>query len=108
MVRTDRVSAHCWENPPHRRDRHVRRASVQHSAAHSLFRSGGRSSRDLGHGLRNPWRFSFDRGTGDLWIGDVGSGTYEEVDFQSAGSQGGENYGQNLMEGNECQERDWL
>jgi glucose/arabinose dehydrogenase len=53
-------------------------------------------------GLRNPWRFSFDRETGDLWIGDVGSGSYEEVNFQSAGSPGGENYGWNEMEGYDC------
>ncbi len=53
-------------------------------------------------GLRNPWRFSFDRVTGDLWIGDVGSATYEEVNFQPATSPGGENYGWNLMEGSEC------
>jgi glucose/arabinose dehydrogenase len=53
-------------------------------------------------GLRNPWRFSFDRETGDLWIGDVGAGSYEEVNFQSAGSQGGENYGWNEMEGYDC------
>ena len=53
-------------------------------------------------GLRNPWRFSFDRVTGDLWIGDVGSATYEEVNYQPAASPGGENYGWNLMEGPEC------
>jgi glucose/arabinose dehydrogenase len=51
-------------------------------------------------GLRNPWRFSFDRQTGDLWIGDVGQGEWEEVDRQSAGSNGGQNYGWNLTEGN--------
>ncbi len=51
-------------------------------------------------GLRNPWRFSFDRMTGDLWIGDVGQGTLEEVDFQSASSKGGENYGWRCYEGN--------
>lgn len=50
-------------------------------------------------GLRNPWRFSFDRSTGDLWIGDVGQGAWEEIDFQSAASTGGENYGWNLYEG---------
>ena len=44
-------------------------------------------------GLRNPWRFSFDRQTGDMFIGDVGQGAREEVDFQPAGSTGGENYG---------------
>lgn len=51
------------------------------------------------YGLRNPWRFSFDRRTGDLWIGDVGQAAWEEVDRQPAGSAGGENYGWNLMEG---------
>ncbi|GAB4429186.1 MAG: hypothetical protein OHK0039_47800 [Bacteroidia bacterium] len=50
-------------------------------------------------GLRNPWRFSFDRLTGDLWIGDVGQGGYEEIDFQPAASPGGENYGWRCMEG---------
>ena len=53
-------------------------------------------------GLRNPWRFSFDRGTGDLYIGDVGQGTFEEIDFQPAGDPGGRNYGWNLMEGDSC------
>lgn len=52
------------------------------------------------YGLRNPWRFSFDRLTGDLYIADVGQGGYEEIDFQPASSRGGENYGWNIMEGN--------
>ena len=51
-------------------------------------------------GLRNPWRFSFDRGTGDLFIGDVGQDSWEEVDFQPAATPGGRNYGWKLMEGN--------
>ncbi len=50
------------------------------------------------YGLRNPWRFSFDRATGDLYIGDVGQNRWEEVDFQSADSKGGENYGWNVYE----------
>lgn len=53
-------------------------------------------------GLRNPWRFSFDNVTGDLYIGDVGQGSFEEVDFQPASSAGGENYGWNVMEGSSC------
>ncbi|MEW6117496.1 MAG: PQQ-dependent sugar dehydrogenase [Nitrospirota bacterium] len=53
-------------------------------------------------GLRNPWRFSFDRKTGDLYIADVGQELYEEIDFQPASSRGGENYGWNIMEGNHC------
>lgn len=51
------------------------------------------------YGLRNPWRVSFDRDTGDLLIADVGQGAREEVNFQFAGSQGGENYGWRLREG---------
>ena len=54
------------------------------------------------YGLRNPWRLSFDRQTGDLFIGDVGQGQREEIDFQSAGSAGGQNYGWRVMEGSLC------
>ncbi len=54
------------------------------------------------YGLRNPWRHSFDRETGDLWLGDVGAGSLEEIDFQPASSTGGENYGWRLMEGTSC------
>jgi glucose/arabinose dehydrogenase len=52
------------------------------------------------YGLRNPWRISFDRLTGDLWIGDVGQGQWEEIDYLPAGSQGGANFGWSIMEGN--------
>ncbi len=51
------------------------------------------------YGLRNPWRFSFDRSTGDLYIADVGQSKWESVYFQAANSKGGQNYGWNLMEG---------
>ena len=51
-------------------------------------------------GLRNPWRFSFDRLTGDLWIGDVGQNLWEEIDFIPAGTPGGMNLGWNKMEAN--------
>ncbi len=53
-------------------------------------------------GLRNPWRYSFDRLTGDLYIGDVGQGEIEEIDFQPGSSNGGENYGWRCMEGSSC------
>lgn len=51
------------------------------------------------YGLRNPWRDSFDRQTGDLWIGDVGQNAREEINFQSASSSGGEDYAWNRREG---------
>jgi glucose/arabinose dehydrogenase len=53
-------------------------------------------------GLRNPWQFSFDSLTGDLYIADVGENDYEEVDFQPASSTGGENYSWPIMEGKHC------
>jgi glucose/arabinose dehydrogenase len=53
------------------------------------------------YGLRNPWRFSFDSETGDMWIGDVGQDAWEEVDFEPAG-HGGLNSGWNRMEGSHC------
>lgn len=54
------------------------------------------------YGLRNPWRFSFDRLTGDLYIADVGQNIWEEVNFQTANGTGGENYGWNILEGTHC------
>ncbi|AOW91575.1 MULTISPECIES: PQQ-dependent sugar dehydrogenase [Streptomyces] len=51
------------------------------------------------YGLRNPWRFSFDAGSGDLLIGDVGQSEWEEIDWAPADSKGGENYGWSQMEG---------
>jgi glucose/arabinose dehydrogenase len=53
----------------------------------------------VGYGLRNPWRFSFDRRTGDLYIGDVGQNSWEEVDFTPRRSPGLENYGWDVYEG---------
>jgi glucose/arabinose dehydrogenase len=53
------------------------------------------------YGLRNPWRFSFDRATGDMYIGDVGQGIYEEIDFEPRAT-GHWNYGWVVMEGNHC------
>jgi glucose/arabinose dehydrogenase len=56
----------------------------------------------LAYGLRNPFRFSFDRLTGDLYLGDVGQELVEEIDFQPAGQGAGANYGWNVMEGSRC------
>ncbi len=53
-------------------------------------------------GLRNPWRFSFDRVTGDLYVADVGNRVREEVNLQPAASPGGQNYGWKVLEGTQC------
>jgi glucose/arabinose dehydrogenase len=60
---------------------------------------GGSDWRIEGYGLRNPWRFSFDRETGDLWIADVGQGEWEEIDHTPQGEPGLENYGWDVFEG---------
>ncbi len=54
------------------------------------------------YGLRNPFRCAFDSANGDLYIGDVGQGEIEEIDYQPASSAGGENYGWDCMEGSAC------
>lgn len=56
------------------------------------------------YGFRNPWRFSFDRATGDLYIGDVGQGTWEEIDYLPGGIVGGANFGWNFFEGRHAYE----
>lgn len=53
-------------------------------------------------GMRNPWRFSFDRATGDLYIGDVGQNAWEEITWESGASAGGENHGWRCMEATHC------
>jgi glucose/arabinose dehydrogenase len=64
--------------------------------------NGGEAKPEIwAYGLRNPWRFSFDRATGDMYIADVGQGEYEEINVQRSGS-GGQNYGWNITEGNHC------
>jgi glucose/arabinose dehydrogenase len=60
----------------------------------------GRRAEVWAYGLRNPWRFSFDRATGDMIVGDVGQDQQEEIDFIPAGSGAGANYGWSVWEGN--------
>lgn len=55
------------------------------------------------YGLRNPWRFSIDRATGDIYIADVGEAAVEEIDYIPGGAIGGYNFGWNCMEGRACQ-----
>jgi glucose/arabinose dehydrogenase len=66
------------------------------------FAGGGGAPEVYVYGLRNPWRFSFDRATGDLWIGDVGQNAWEEVDRLDAGAIAGANLGWNVTEGAHC------
>ncbi len=54
------------------------------------------------YGVRNPWRCTFDRITGDFFIADVGQNSWEEINFQPAASTGGENYGWDVLEGMHC------
>ena len=66
--------------------------------------AGARVGRDevWDYGLRNPWRISFDRGTGRMFIGDVGQNNWEEIDREKGGFTGGANYGWSVMEGSHC------
>lgn len=67
--------------------------------ADSPYAASGEVYKEIwANGLRNPWRFSFDHQTGDLWIGDVGQNQWEEIDFVPAGALGGLNFGWNKME----------
>jgi glucose/arabinose dehydrogenase len=70
--------------------------------ADNPFVNGGGAPEVWAYGLRNPWRFSFDTLTGDLYIGDVGQGQWEEIDRLPAGSPGGANFGWNVTEGRHC------
>jgi glucose/arabinose dehydrogenase len=67
-------------------------------AGNPFARGGGRPE-IYAYGLRNPWRFSFDRTRGDLWIGDVGQNRFEEIDYRPKGRGAGANFGWNAFEG---------
>jgi glucose/arabinose dehydrogenase len=69
--------------------------------ADNPFADGGGLPEIWLYGLRNPWRLSFDRESGDLWMGDVGQGSWEEIDVGRAGL-GGSNFGWRIMEGSHC------
>lgn len=86
-------------------------AIPQHSSAPFLYaippdnpfvQTPGHRPEIWAKGLRNPWRITFDAETGDLYIADVGQYSYEEVNFEPAGSPGGRNYGWPIMEGKHC------
>jgi glucose/arabinose dehydrogenase len=84
-------------------DQNVNAAPFYGIPADNPFRGAGNPPDEVwSSGLRNPWRFTFDRQTGDLWIADVGQGQREEINFQSANSSGRENYGWKVMEGTRC------
>jgi glucose/arabinose dehydrogenase len=77
----------------------VENRAGNYSAAGNPFSGTSGLPQIWAYGLRNPWRFSFDRETGDLYIADVGQNQWEEIDFQPAASTGGENYGWRAYEG---------
>jgi glucose/arabinose dehydrogenase len=79
----------------------ILRLDVSAAAGYAIPGSNPFGSAIWHYGLRNPFRFSFDRATGDLWIGDVGQNAWEEVDVARAGV-GGLNFGWRIMEGNHC------
>ncbi len=69
--------------------------------ADNPFASGGGLGEIWAYGFRNPWRFSFDSATGDLYIGDVGQGEWEEIDFLPSGTAAGANLGWSYFEGSQ-------
>lgn len=77
----------------------ILRIDVNNGAPYAVPADNPFGSEVWAYGLRNPWRISFDRSTGDLWIGDVGQGDWEEIDYLPAGSAGGSNFGWSVMEG---------
>ncbi|MBX3159968.1 MAG: PQQ-dependent sugar dehydrogenase [Deltaproteobacteria bacterium] len=70
--------------------------------ADNPFAAGGGEPEIFAFGLRNPWRWSFDRATGDIWIGDVGQGALEELDVMRAGTLKGANFGWRIFEASRC------
>jgi glucose/arabinose dehydrogenase len=77
----------------------ILRLDVNNGTPYSIPVDNPFGSEVWAYGLRNPWRISFDRVTGDLWIGDVGQGQWEEVDYLPSSWEGGANFGWSVMEG---------
>ncbi|HEU5430687.1 MAG TPA: PQQ-dependent sugar dehydrogenase [Thermomicrobiales bacterium] len=80
----------------------VRQSSVANQAAQTGAYHPDARPEIWAYGLRNPWQFSFDPKTGDLYIADVGQNVWEEINYQPGGSKGGQNYGWDHMEGAHC------
>ncbi len=84
-------------------DVHDRASGQYGTPADNPFADGVAGAREVFIlGVRNPWRWSFDRANGDMWIGDVGQNWIEEVDVLKAGEQSGKNLGWSMFEGSEC------
>jgi glucose/arabinose dehydrogenase len=77
----------------------ILRIDVDHGDPYSIPPDNPFDNEVWAYGLRNPWRISFDRMSGDLWIGDVGDYQWEEINYLPAGSVGGVNFGWSIMEG---------
>jgi glucose/arabinose dehydrogenase len=77
----------------------VLRIDVDHGDPYSIPSDNPFGNEVWAYGLRNPWRISFDRATGDLWIADVGERAWEEINYLRAGLAGGTNFGWSIMEG---------
>ena len=95
ILRLDVEGTGCVQNPPKPQNYCI-------PPGNPFVGISGKRAEIWAFGLRNPWRFSFDRQTGDLYIGDVGQNVEEEIDFQASGSAGGTNYGWKIREGDLC------
>lgn len=95
LLRLDVEGSGCVQNPPKAQNYCI-------PAGNPLVSTPGTRAEIWSYGLRNPWRFSFDRLTGDLYIADVGQDLQEEINFQPSAAVGGHNYGWKILEGNLC------